>query len=179
MICFAEAVIVVLFARQRVFMQTKVIPAVLVVCLSCCTLALSGCSGGAKGENYKVVPLKGKVTMGGAPLADADVLFLSQGSAPAGFLGSAGRTDAQGNYIAFSGSREGIPPGKYKVTVKKWVGPDGKAVVPSEGMDIEQLKASGSAQEGVPALFSDQNQTLTEVTVPETGTPPPFNIDIK
>jgi hypothetical protein len=137
-----------------------------------------GCSGG-NAENYKIVPLTGKVTMNGSPLADADVQFIPQATTLPGFLGSAGRTNGEGSYVAFSGNREGIPPGKYKVTVKKWVGPDGKAVVPSEGMDIDQLKASGGAQEGVPALYSDPNQTTTEVTIADSGMPPPFNIDIK
>lgn len=137
-----------------------------------------GCSGGSA-ESYKVVPLTGKVTMNGSPLAEADVQFIPQGTTLPDFFGSAGRTNGEGSYVAFSGNREGIPPGKYKVTVKKWVGPDGKAVAPNEGMDINQLKASGSAQEGVPVLYSDPNQTTTEVTIAETGMPPPFNIEIK
>lgn len=160
-------------------MRPKKFPIVFGFCVICSALTFFGCSGGGKSETFKVVPLAGKVTLSGSPLADADIQFRPQGTAPDGFLGSAGHTDAQGDYVAFSGSRKGIPPGKYKVTVKKWVGPDGKPVVASEGMDIEQLKAAGLAQEGVPASFSDENQTTTEVTISETGDPPPFNIDIK
>jgi hypothetical protein len=140
---------------------------------------VTGCSGSGS-DTFKIIPVTGKVTLKGQALADADVQFNAQGEAiPASYKGSAAKTDAQGNFEVISGTRKGMPPGKYKITVSKWVGPDGKPAVASEGMDLEQLKAMGSAIQAVPPEFNDFTTTTLEYTVPETGAAPPLNIDIK
>ncbi|MBC7852595.1 MAG: carboxypeptidase regulatory-like domain-containing protein [Pirellulaceae bacterium] len=142
---------------------------------------IAGCGPAVKEGDFKVTPLTGKVTLNGSALADADVMFLLQGTAPADYFGSAGKTDAQGNFEAMTGTRKGVPAGKYKVVVSKLVGQDGKAVVndPSSGMDLEQMKAGGLVKQAVAPEFSDIALTTTEVTVEDGKAPPPLLIDAK
>lgn len=134
-------------------------------------LFLAGCGGSTNyGPTFKVTPVTGKVTLAGAPLADADVTLIVQGAAPAGFSAAGGKTDAQGHFEVMTGVQKGAPAGKYKVTVSKLVGPNGQPVVPSEGMDLTQMVANGQAVQQVPPEFNDPSQATTEVTVAE-GTP--------
>jgi hypothetical protein len=73
---------------------------------------LSGC-GGDSGPELGTV--KGKVTSGGQPLANATVTFV-----PAGQKGTtaSGQTGADGTYeLAYSLSRKGCEPGSYSVTI--------------------------------------------------------------
>jgi hypothetical protein len=85
---------------------------------------LAGCGKGA-GEG--LVPVAGKVTVDGKPLGTGAVTFhpdAAKGNTtphvPVGML------DDQGNYKLMSGSREGAPPGWYKVTVTAQEPPDEK-----------------------------------------------------
>lgn len=142
-------------------------------------LATLGCGGsGRVGANLKVTPVSGKVTLGGEPLADAQVTLAFEGNPPDGFVGAGAKTDAQGNFEVFTGGQKGAPAGTYKVVISKLVGADGKPAVPSEGMDMQQIIASGAAKELVPGAYSEEVQVQTKVTVKD-GTPtPPVNIDI-
>jgi hypothetical protein len=138
---------------------------------------IAGCGAPKiKEGNFKVTPVSGTVTLDGAALADADVMFMLEGTPPADYPGSAGKTDAQGNFEVFSGTRKGVPAGKYKVVVSKWVGADGKTPNAAEGMDIEQMKLAGTAKQSVPPEFSDINLTKTEITVEDGKSPPPLKI---
>lgn len=96
-------------------------------------LLLAGC-----GESVKPgrgVPVSGKITLGGKPLADADVLFTNDT-----FVGF-GKTDAEGNYRLVQGAL----PGSNRVSLSKYEG--GKAPTPTgapsgEGMDAGQMAAA-------------------------------------
>ncbi|MEY3228972.1 MAG: hypothetical protein RLZZ536_3591 [Planctomycetota bacterium] len=96
-------------------------------------LLLSGC-----GESVKPgrgVPVSGKITLGGKPLADADVLFTNDT-----FVGF-GKTDAEGNYRLVQGAL----PGQNRVSLSKYEG--GKAPTPTgapggDGMDAGQMAAA-------------------------------------
>lgn len=155
-------------------------PLSLIVLLSLGVASFAGCGGsGTKEGNFKVNPVTGSVKLNGTPLPDADVMFQMEGPTPADYFGTAAKTDAQGNFEAYTGTRKGAPAGKYKVVVSKWVGQDGKPVVPSEGMDLEQLKAGGLAKQAVSPEFSDITVTKTEITVEEGKSPPPLNIEAK
>ena len=69
----------------------------LVVLAAICVAILPGCGG----SDYQVVPVSGKITYGGKPLANIHVSFQPQGD-PAGRAkpgpGSFGVTDAEGRY---------------------------------------------------------------------------------
>ena len=79
-------------------------------------LCAAGCGGGAEGGK-PVFSTKGKVTMFGAPLADATVAFAptEQGQPTA-----IGRTDAQGQFVLTTYDYgDGAAAGSYKVVLSK------------------------------------------------------------
>jgi hypothetical protein len=60
-----------------------------------------------------LAPVKGKVTMGGQPLKNVDVIFQpEQGGQPA-----IGKTDDSGSYSVFTAGKAGAMPGKHKVAI--------------------------------------------------------------
>lgn len=68
--------------------------------------ALTGCdSSGGK--------VSGKVTIDGAPLTKGDISFAPVEAGPI----ATGKIDAGGNYTLNVGTKKGIPPGKYRVTI--------------------------------------------------------------
>ena len=144
-----------------------------------CSLAALGCGGSGGRTNLKVVPVTGKVTLGGEPLADATLTFYYEGQIPEGYLGPGAVTMADGTFEAITGTQKGAMAGTYKVTVSKLVGPDGKPVIADQkGMDLTQMVASGQAKQICPPTFSDFNQTTTKITVADGTPPPPLNIEI-
>ena len=134
---------------------------------ACCALVLiaAGCGKGKKGPTFDLTPVAGTVTLDGKPLADADLGFYLQGTAPQGYYGSGAKTDADGKYVLKTGDALGAVPGQYKVTVSRLVGADGAALVTEEGMDAEQLKMMGSAKESIPPKYSDLEKTELTITV--------------
>lgn len=137
-----------------------------------------GCNGSGP-PAFDVTPVKGKVTMNGAPLADADVQFLFDGTPPEGYVGSAGKTDASGNYELTTNAQKGAIPGKFKVTVSKYTDKDGNPpkVDPEGGMDLEMLIQGGQAIQQVPPNSSDPEQTQQTAEV-VAGQENVVNIDI-
>jgi hypothetical protein len=85
------------------------LPAFLILVLAC------GCSN--TGVKNKLGRVSGKVTLGGAPLPDALVMFSGiQGGSP-----SAGRTDATGAYtLVFSRNINGAEVGSHTVTISTY-----------------------------------------------------------
>ena len=87
-----------------------------VTILSFLLMALAGCGG----ASYQVVPVSGKITLNGKPLAKAHVTF-----APIGGLDkdtgppAHGTTDAEGKFTLVLGStgKPGAPTGKSKVYI--------------------------------------------------------------
>lgn len=139
-------------------------------------LAATGCGSSNQGPTLKVTPVKGKVTLGREPFADAAVTLVFQGQPPNGYVGAGGTTDAQGNFEILTGTQKGAPAGTYKVTVSKVVGPDGKPFVadPASGemLDPDSLK------ELVPSAFSNPEESTQTLTITD-GTPvPDLTIDI-
>jgi hypothetical protein len=118
-------------------------------------LVLSGCGAEVKGP--EVVPVRGTVKVGDAPVTGARVTFTPTAPKvnPAG-----GVTDASGNYQMFYGSRAGLPVGDYKVTISQLVTADGKPFEAKEGgLDAGQLKMQGKVKEGLPPKYSDPGKT--------------------
>ena len=84
-------------------------------------VAVQGCGGGG----VRFVPVTGKVTMDGKPLAKAAVTFIPQakpGSEIAGNV-SSGLTDENGQYTLKAstkdGEKDGAQVGKHKVTISQ------------------------------------------------------------
>lgn len=78
---------------------------------------LSGCGS----KNMKVAPVSGTVTLDGAPLVRASVLFLPEKGRP-----SFGVTDNQGRYsLIYSQDENGAEVGSCAVQVSTRMGPEG------------------------------------------------------
>jgi hypothetical protein len=90
------------------------------IVLSCVALPLLGCGGN------KLVPVSGKVTLNGKPLAGATVTFqpYNKGKREAG-PASAGETNAQGEFtLKLSGKNaNGAVVGEHKVSISALQGP--------------------------------------------------------
>ncbi len=128
-------------------------------------LLLAGCGKSNQGPAFELTPVAGKVSLDGKPLADADIGFYPQGSAPAGYHGSGAKTDSEGRYELKTTSKSGAVPGAYKVTVSRFVGAAGAPVNLEEGMDVEQLKLQGQYKESLPERYSTLEKTELTVTV--------------
>jgi len=85
-------------------------------------LSISGCGGEPKETVPDLVPVTGKVTYQGKPLADAHVSFIpaeekEEATEQGRILRPSGKTDAAGGYELSWGEHVGAPPGKYNVVV--------------------------------------------------------------
>jgi hypothetical protein len=131
--------------------------------LAACLLAI-GCSG----DGFKLVPVSGRVTKNGQPLANVRVVFQPIGDNPG--PGSAGTTDADGRYTLVVSSQQysgnGAVVGKHRVTIGTILPGEGaKPTDPSVGSpDGEPL----AGKELIPPRFN-QDSTLT-FDVPAGGT---------
>lgn len=83
-----------------------------------CCIALLGCGGSS------FPSVTGKVTLGGAPLSSGRLLFHPTTDGP---LGTA-QIQADGTFVAHTGSQTGLPPGEYKVSVQPDLTPSGPMV---------------------------------------------------
>ncbi|MEW4528881.1 carboxypeptidase-like regulatory domain-containing protein [Maioricimonas sp. JC845] len=137
---------------------------------SCVALAIvaAGCSSSPDGP--ELVPYTGVIQLDGQPLADAVVTFHPNEN---GLNGATGQTNADGEFTLVTGKRSGIVPGSYKVTVSRFVKKDGSAVSAEEGMDIEQLRMTGDANESVPPQYSELDKTTLTADVSEAPDSPP------
>lgn len=117
----------------------------------------------------KLAPVTGVITMGGAPLQGATVMFTPRSSQ---LRGGFGITDAAGSYSAkFRGTESGIEPGEYVIIVTKMALPDGSPI--PEG----QSAADVGAQQIIPAIFSDPERSQQIVSVSDAGGT--FSFDIR
>ena len=130
------------------------------VCL-CCSL-LVGCGGGS---DFDIVPVSGKVTLDGQPLADAVVTFMPQATGSDRDAGptSWARTDAQGMYELVTATEDetsGAVAGTHQVMITTAEEPQG---------DDERDDVYGSSTpERVPSRYNSATQ-LT-IDVPAEGT---------
>jgi hypothetical protein len=127
----------------------------LVVCLALC-----GCGRSAPVAEIKSLPVTGKVTLDGEPLAGAAVIFVA-GEPPSTFFAT---TQADGSY-ALQGREELAEKlqGNCKVTVSRMVKPDGSPLAEGEmPMDVQ-------AVEQLPVKYSMLNSTELEADVTPAG----------
>jgi len=103
----------------------------LVVCIGL-VVSLTACGGGAS-DTPTLGQVTGKVTLDGAPLADAFVTFM-----PEKVRASAATTDSEGKYeLIYIRNEKGASIGNHKVTVRKLK--DEKETIPKKysGDDTE------------------------------------------
>jgi hypothetical protein len=128
---------------------------------------LSGCGASGDPEVATLVPVSGKVTLDGKPLAKTVVLFTPRSGTPG--TGAFASTDADGNYTLMHRSRElGIQPGEYIVSFSKMALPDGSPI--PEGQDAADVGAT----EQIPSKYTLAGQESMEkptntATVSESG----------
>lgn len=96
-------------------------------------LCLSGC-GSSVGK------ATGRITLGGKPVAGAEIVFTSAANENQEFFGLAGD---DGNYQVSYRELRGLPVGHYRVTVSRYTLPNGKPL--PEGEAGEVLKSDGRA----------------------------------
>lgn len=79
-------------------------------------LAMAVVSSGCGENGIKLMPVSGIVTLDGSPLAHANINF--RDAEGTGRRGAAARTNKNGYYsLRYSELRDGIEPGKYKVSI--------------------------------------------------------------
>lgn len=122
-------------------------------------LGFSSCS---QDDRPLGVPVSGVVTYRGEPLEGADVAFSSeQPETASGF----GRTDAQGHFqLTSRETREGIPPGSYRVKITKVSVESEWDPEWDEGVRPKQVE-----QVGLPARYGDYETSGLSETVTEDG----------
>lgn len=134
--------------------------------LSCffCVLAF-GCSKAPLLSGLS--PLKGKITLDGAPLEGATVSFVPFESAnrPA-----TAKSDANGEFkVRTLEPDDGIAPGKYNISVSKRVTESGKEMTPEEAFEASQKgkQVIINRIETLPAKYTKAISSGFEVTVIE------------
>lgn len=153
--------------------------------LICGILVLfTGCGGGSGGDGDRVTvyPVSGKITMAGAPVANAIVSYAPQAGQPA----ASGVTNSSGEYqLTTYEGYDGAAEGAYVVLVSKSAG--GSSDEPSEedmhaamsgggggppGGHAGGGSGDGSEQEEtslLPAKYSDRDLSGLEATVSKDG----------
>lgn len=138
----------------------------------------AGCGNADKAAKFDLTPVSGTVTLDGKPLADADLGFSYQDVSPAGFFGSAARTDSQGRYELRTGEKVGTLTGHHRVVVSRVVARSGATIKPEEGLDLAQLSAAGEVTQTIPVKYTDAATTDLLATV-EKGKADGYNFDLK
>lgn len=128
----------------------------------CCFLALCGCNRSPGLPVTQTLPVTGKVTLDGNPLAGADVVF-ALGDPPVTFFAT---TKDDGTYqLQGMEGRKAELKGACKVTISRMVMPDGSPWLK------DQPPALVGAIEQLPAKYSMLNSTVLNADVkPEGGT---------
>jgi len=110
------------------------------------------------------VPVRGKVTLDGKPLAGASIGFLPP-------TGSAGGSDVgpDGSYEITTMGFTGLPPGEYVVQISYKMGTDGKPQSLSQQFSLVQPESMIGAKELLPKKYSDFGASVLRATIPPEG----------
>ena len=151
-------------------------------------LFVSGCSGGAdvEGNRLDVYPITGKITMNGAPVADAAVSFSPKGAQPPAI----GRTDANGVYtLRTYEPGDGAAAGEFVVLVSKQEvsaapnpglghDPNNPSAFDSSVVTQQHAAQQQASKSLLPEKYSAIDQSDLTATVSADG-PREFNFDLK
>jgi hypothetical protein len=137
--------------------------------LSLCLLLAAGC--GKKGP--PVVPVEGKVTVGGQPLTGGQISFIripgpedtdEEGNVPQDMAAPSGTLDSGGQYKLFTGGKAGAPKGEYKVVVSPPMMPSPDGKMPMMPFDMK---------------YGNPRDTPLRVTVGDNPAPGTYDFDLK
>ncbi len=121
--------------------------------------ALAGCNKAPARTPVQEVPVKGVVTLDGEPLADAEVTFTMPSLAV--FTAA---TQQDGSYqLSSSFGGETACKGPCKVTIQKWVLPDGAKMMPDMSPQLQGAKPL------LPPRYGNPEQTELTADIPEGG----------
>lgn len=120
---------------------------------------LAGCGKPPARAPMQEVPIKGVVKLDGNPLAGAEVVFTAPSLAV--FTGA---TKDDGSFqLSSSFGGETVCKGTCKVTISKWVMPEGAALEPNISPQLQ------GAKQLLPPQYSDLALTKLSQDVPEAG----------
>lgn len=143
-------------------------------------LLVIGCSDGGVGggDRKSVYPVKGKITMNGAPVAGATVTFSPQSEQPVAY----GRTNSSGEYaLTTYDANDGAAEGEYVVLVSKSVSASSSESSGQSMHDAMTAGASGGGAHGggsgqaeesgslLPEKYSSQADSGLKATVSSSG----------
>ena len=112
-------------------------------------LAWSGCSSHG-GEEQKLIPVTGVITLNKKPLPKASVAFHPTQTGNSSF----GRTNENGEYtLMFNGNKSGAVPGPHRVEIRTK-----EEIIDSEGKLVSEQR------ELLPAKYNDQSTLTAEVS---------------
>ena len=132
------------------------------ICLLASLVAIIGLGCSKKDEIPETVPVSGKVTVDGNPVAAGQVSYLAFDKEQVTGAMSAGSIDPSGGYVIYTGGKTGVPPGRYKVTVTP-------SMVPTADMKMPSVPFN--------TKFTDVAKTTLVVTV--SANPPAGAYDLK
>jgi hypothetical protein len=151
----------------------------------CCgVLLLQGCAGAGSDPNReKTVPVKGKVTYKGDPVADASVTLIPD--TPPGQTatrkGAFGRTNNAGEFtLTTFEPDDGAIPGNYKVTVRKYEAQKSTAALQESDDYVppeESGEDSGPPKSLLPAQYGDNMKTPLTANIVD-GDNSPLNLEL-
>lgn len=137
-------------------------------------LLLAGCGAATAAPDVDLVPVTGRVTLDGNPVANATVLFNPlQGTKGTGGYGV---TDAEGKFVLKHRSeKEGCEAGEYGVTFTKITQPDGSPLPPNAD------RATVGMVEQIPAVYVqfDATAVIEQAKVAKPSTTVEFQLDSK
>lgn len=126
-------------------------------------LVLSGCGSG---DDAKLYPVRGKVTLDGVAIEGATVTFVPTDSTPG--AEATGRTTSDGSFELTSRSRKGAAAGTYKVIISRWLQRDGSPLPPGVA------PIDSDASETLHPSYSDPDRTVLTAIVAEGSGPLDF-----
>jgi hypothetical protein len=147
--------------------------------LICLVIVVAGCEKSEPVDERlrmldpaNLVPVSGKVTINGKPVATVVITFLPP-DGPA--LGTA-ETDEEGKYELSSAGGKGVLPGDYKVAISYLVSADGEPQ--GRAARSSQVQGPGmlSAKEKLPPEYADLGRSKLSATVSAQGGE--FNFDV-
>ena len=120
---------------------------------------VAGCGKPPARAPIQQVPVKGVVTLDGKPLAGAEVVFTS----PSLAVFTAATKDDGSFQLSSSFGGETVCKGLCRVTISKWVMPEGATLQPDMSPQLQ------GAKQLLPPRYSDLEQTKLSQDVPESG----------
>lgn len=132
-------------------------------------VALAGCGEGGP----RLVKAGGTVKYKGAPLAKADVVFISE----AGGMPSIGRTDEQGHFQLSTSARPGAPVGSHKVAITAVR--QKRAVTDAEAVSMTSEQIAANHETLIPVKYNNPISSELSATVDDKAAANQFNFELK